>query len=386
MDCRPTGPELKRRRLGQSLFAAALLVPACARAQPQQVQTSAGPVRVEVLAERLVHPWGMALLPDARLLVTERPGRLRVVSRDGRLSSPLRGVPEVFAQRQGGLLDVALDPEFAANRRVYLSYAEPGARGTAGTAVARGRLATDATALEEVQVIWRQQPKVDGGLHFGSRLVFAPDGRLFVTLGERNEFDPAQDLSGTLGTVVRIEPDGGVPRDNPFVGREGARPEIWSYGHRNIQAAAIHPQSGALWIAEMGPRGGDELNRPEAGRNYGWPLVSWGSHYSGRDIPDPPTRPDLAGPVHQWTPVISPSGMVFYAGDAFPAWRGDMLIGGLSARGIARLRLADRGVQGEERILLGARIRDVEQEPDGAILALTDAENGQVLRLTPAGR
>ncbi|WP_372620389.1 PQQ-dependent sugar dehydrogenase [Falsiroseomonas sp.] len=365
------------------LFAAALLLPACAQAQPREVQTSAGTVRVEVLADGLVHPWAVAVLPDGRLLVTERPGRLRLVSRQGELSPPLDGVPEVFARRQGGLLDVALDPDFAGNRRIYLSYAEPGEGGTAGTAVARGRLNAEATALEEVRVIWRQQPKVEGGNHFGSRLVFAPDGRLIVTLGDRYEFDPAQDLSGTIGMVVRIEPDGGVPPDNPFVNRSNARPEIWSYGHRNIQAAAIHPETGALWVAEMGPRGGDELNLVEAGRNYGWPLVSWGRHYSGQGIPDPPTRPDLAGSVHQWTPVIAPSGMVFYTGEAFPGWRGDMLIGGLRAQGIVRLRLADGGVQNEERIALGARIRDVAQAPDGAILALTDQSNGQVLRLSP---
>jgi glucose/arabinose dehydrogenase len=362
---------------------AALLLPACAQAQPQQVQTSSGAVRVEVVADGLASPWGMAVLPDGRLLVTEHPGRLRVVTQDGQVSPALRGVPQVSAQGQGGLLDVVLDPAFAENRRIYLSFAEPGEGGAAGTAVARARLNADATALEGTEVIWRQQ-KVDGGNHFGSRLVFTRDGNLFVALGERYKFDPAQDLSNTLGTVVRIAPDGSVPRDNPFVGRDGARPEIWSYGHRNIEAAALHPETGELWIAEMGPRGGDELNRPEAGRNYGWPLVSWGNHYNGQDIPDPPTRPDLAGSVHQWTPVISPSGMVFYTGDAFPDWRGDMLIGGLSARAVVRVRLRDGAVQGEERIGLGARIRDVAQGPDGSILVLTDAEDGRLLRLTPA--
>jgi glucose/arabinose dehydrogenase len=374
---------VRRRALARLLCAAALLLPACAQAQPRDVQTSAGTVRVEQLANGLVRPWGLAVLPDGRLLVTERPGRLRVVSRQGELSPPLGGVPEVFARRQGGLLDVALDPDFGANGRVYLSYAEPGEGGTAGTAVAQGRLNAEASALEDVRVIWRQQPKVEGGNHFGSRLAFAPDGRLFVALGDRYAFDPAQDLSGTIGKVVRIEPDGSVPRDNPFVNRSNARPEIWSYGHRNIQAAAIHPRTGELWVAEMGPRGGDELNRVEAGRNYGWPLVSWGRHYSGQGIPDPPTHPELAGSVHQWTPVIAPSGMMFYTGEAFPGWRGDMLIGGLQAQGIVRLRLTDGGVQNEERIALGARIRDVAQAPDGAILALTDQSNGQVLRLSP---
>jgi glucose/arabinose dehydrogenase len=380
---RPTGPDRRCPPLAALLVVAALLLPACAQAQPQQVQTSSGAVRVEVVADGLASPWGMAVLPDGRLLVTEHPGRLRVVTQDGQVSPALRGVPQVSAQGQGGLLDVVLDPAFAENRRIYLSFAEPGEGGAAGTAVARARLNADATALEGTEVIWRQQ-KVDGGNHFGSRLVFTRDGNLFVALGERYKFDPAQDLSNTLGTVVRIAPDGSVPRDNPFVGRDGARPEIWSYGHRNIEAAALHPETGELWIAEMGPRGGDELNRPEAGRNYGWPLVSWGNHYNGQDIPDPPTRPDLAGSVHQWTPVISPSGMVFYTGDAFPDWRGDMLIGGLSARAVVRVRLRDGAVQGEERIGLGARIRDVAQGPDGSILVLTDAEDGRLLRLTPA--
>lgn len=347
--------------------------------------------QITTVAQGLEHPWALAMLPDGRMLVTERPGRLRFVDRDGTLSEPISGTPRVWAEGQGGLLDVALHPSFGTNQLVYLTYAEPGANGTAGTAVARGRL--EGNQLTDVQVIFRQQPKVEGPNHFGSRLIWAPDGKLFVALGERFKFEPAQDLSGHLGTIVRINDDGSVPPDNPFVGRAGARPEIWTYGHRNIEAAAIQPSSGRLWVAEMGPRGGDELNIPEAGRNYGWPLVSWGQHYpnsrGGGDIPDPTTRPDFAGSVHQWTPVISPSGMIFYSGDMFPGWRGEALIGGLTANGIVRVRLDGDRFGSERRIDLGARIREVEQGPDGAVYALTDESNGRILRLSataPAAR
>ena len=281
----------------------------------------------------------------------------------------------VYAEGQGGLLDVALDPNFATNSLVYLSYAEPG-DGGASTAVARGRLNAAGTALENVQVVFRQLPKVSGNGHFGSRLVFARDGTLFVTLGDRRKFDPAQDLASHIGKIVRINPDGSVPRDNPFVGRAGVRPEIWSYGIRNSQGATLHPQTGALWEVEHGPRGGDELNIPEPGKNYGWPLVSWGAHYSGQYIPKPPTRPDLTPPIQQWTPVISPSGMTFYTGEVFAAWRGNLLIGGLSARSLIRLTLQGERVAAEERIALGARIRDVRQGPDGAVYALTDHSDG----------
>ena len=345
--------------------------------------TQAEQVQVTTFARGLTHPWGMAFLPDGRLLVTERPGRLRVVSPDGQASAPVQGVPAVFAEGQGGLLDVALDPDFTGSRRIYLSFAEAGPNGTASTAVARGRLDETATRLQEVQVIFRQEPKVSGGNHFGSRLAFSPQGQLFVTSGERFKFQPAQDLASGLGKVMRINPDGSVPPDDPFVGRADARPEIWSYGHRNVQGAAINPATGALWIHEFGPRGGDELNIPEPGRNYGWPLVSWGRHYTGEAIPAPTTRPDLAGSVRHWTPVISPSGMIFYTGDAFPGWHGNILIGGLTARGIIRLELNGNNVTGEHRIALGHRIRDVEQGPDGTIYAATDEGDGEILRLMP---
>ena len=349
-------------------------------AQPQRVVTQAGPVAVDVVAGGLVHPWGMAFLPDGRLLVTERPGRLRIVGRDGGLSRPLAGTPEVVAQGQGGMLDVALDPDFRNNRLVYLSYSQPGGGG-ASTALGRGRLGDD--RIEGFTVIFRQEPKVPGPNHFGGRIVFAPDGSLFLTTGERFKFDPAQDLASHLGKIIRINPDGSLPRDNPFARTEGAKPEIWSYGHRNIQAAAINPQTGSLWIGEMGPRGGDELNLPEPGRNYGWPLVSWGTHYDGTPIPNPTTRPDLTDAIKQWTPVISPSGMIFYTGDLFPAWRGNALIGSLTQGALVRLAVDRSRVTGEEIISLGARIRDVAQGPDGAVYLLTDHDDGNVLRLRP---
>jgi glucose/arabinose dehydrogenase len=341
--------------------------------------TKAGTIKVETVATGLSHPWGLAFLPDGRMLVTERSGTLRLVSKDGKLSEPLSGVPKVVAMGQGGLLDVAIDPDFKSNNLVYLTYSEPG-EGGAGTAVARGKLGE--SGLDGAEVIFRQEPKVGGGNHFGSRLVFAPDGKLFVTLGERFTFTPAQDLTNDLGKIVRINPDGSVPKDNPFVGRTDARPEIWSYGHRNPQGAAIHPETGKLWETEFGPMGGDELNIPQAGANYGWPVVSWGSHYTGEDIPDPPTHPEFADAIYHWNPVISPSGITFYTADAIPGWKGNLLIGGLSEQAIVRLTLDGEKVVDEERIPMGARIRDVVQGPDGAVYALTDEGNGEILRLT----
>ena len=341
--------------------------------------TKVGTIKVETVATGLSHPWGLAFLPDGRMLVTERSGTLRLVSKDGKLSEPLSGVPKVVVAGQGGLLDVAIDPDFKSNSLVYLTYSEPG-EGGAGTAVARGKLGE--SGLDGVEVIFRQEPKVGGGNHFGSRLAFAPDGKLFVTLGERFTFTPAQDLTNDLGKIVRINPDGSVPKDNPFVGRTDARPEIWSYGHRNPQGAAIHPETGKLWETEFGPRGGDELNIPQAGANYGWPVVSWGSHYTGEDIPDPPTHPEFADAIYHWNPVISPSGITFYTADAIPGWKGNLLIGGLSEQAIVRLTLDGEKVVDEERIPMGARIRDVVQGPDGAVYALTDEGNGEILRLT----
>jgi aldose sugar dehydrogenase len=369
-----------------SLFFAAFLsagaLIACAKEKERVVETDEGALKVETVAGGLEHPWGLAFLPDGRMLVTERAGRLRIVGPDGTKSDPVKGVPEVVAEGQGGLLDVALDPKFDENRLVYLSYAERG-DGGAGTAVARGKLGED--SLSDVEVIWRQKPKVEGrSLHFGSRLVFAQDGTLFITTGDRFEFAPAQDLSTSIGKILRINPDGSVPQDNPFMGQDGVLPEIYSYGHRHAQGAAIQPETGALWETEFGPLGGDELNLIAPGKDYGWPAVSWGKHYSGTEIPDPPTRPELTDAIKQWTPVISPSGITFYAADTIPGWKGNLLIAGLSSQGIVRLTVEGDKVTGEERIPLGARIRNVVQGPDGAVYALTDAGKGQILRLSPA--
>ncbi|CAO3434659.1 PQQ-dependent sugar dehydrogenase [Azospirillum endophyticum] len=370
---------------------AAPFAPALAQSQTgaaqstKTVRTSSGPVAVSRVADGLERPWGIDFLPDGRALVTEKPGRLRILARDGSLSSPLAGTPKIFNQGQGGLMDVAVDPDFARNRTIYLAYAEPGEDGTAGTALGRGTL-TD-RGIEDFKVVFRQSPKVDGGNHFGTRIAFAPDGHIFLTLGERYKFDPAQKRDNTLGKVVRLNRDGSVPKDNPFAGEGATAGAIWSYGHRNIEAAAIDPRTGSLWIAEMGPMGGDELNRPEAGRNYGWPLVSWGKHYDGRDIPDPPTRKEFADAVIHWTPVISPSGMVFYTGGLFRDWQGSALIGGLSAKGLVRVAIDETGGTGAkevERIPLDARIRDVAQGPDDALYVITDAADGAVLRLAPA--
>ena len=341
-------------------------------------------VQVQSIAKGLEHPWGLEFLPDKRMLVTERPGRLRLVGADGRVSEPLTGVPEIYASGQGGLLDVAVSPTFAKDRLVYLSFAEAG-EGGAGTAVARGRLGE--RGLEDTKVIWRQQPKVGGANHWGSRIVFYRDGTLFVTLGERfNHSERAQDLSATLGKVVRINPDGSAPRDNPFVNRAAALPEIWSYGHRNVQAAALHPETGQLWTVEHGARGGDELNHPEAGKNYGWPVISYGTHYTYLKIGEGTAKPGMEQPVYYWDPVIAPSGMVIYTGELFAGWKNNFLIGSLTPGGLVRLVMKDGKVAQEERYLgdLRERIRDVRQGPDGSLYLLTDSRDGQILRITPA--
>jgi glucose/arabinose dehydrogenase len=333
----------------------------------------------------LEHPWGMAFLPDGDILITERPGRLRVL-REGVLDpAPLDGVPEVYASGQGGLLDVALDPDFATNRLIYLSYAEPG-EGGAGTAVARGRLGEG--QLEDVQVIYRQQPKVEGSGHFGSRLVFAEDGTLFVTQGDRQAYrEQAQDLGSGLGKLVRINPDGSIPKDNPFVGRSGARPEIYSYGHRSMQAAALHPETGQLWTVEHGARGGDELNHPEKGKNYGWPVITYGRDYSGAKIGEGTGKQGMEQPVYYWDPVIAPSGAVWYTGDRYPGWKGSLLVGSLQPGALVRLTVEDGKVTEEERHLaeLGDRIRDVQQGPDGLLYVVTDEDEGRLIRVVPKG-
>lgn len=368
------------------VLALSLYAGAASAQQARTIETRSGPVRVEIIAQSLQNPWGMAFLDKERMLVTERPGRLRIVTLEGEVSQPLKGVPQVFARGQGGLLDVALSPDFASDRLVYLTFSEPGPNATAGTALARGRLNANADALEETAILFRQQPKVDGGQHFGSRIAFSREGHVFVTTGDRGKMAPAQDAATHIGAVVRIARDGSAPKDNPFIGKAGARPELWSHGHRNIQGAAIHPQTGALWLHEMGPRGGDEVNIARAGKNYGWPLVSWGDHYDGGDIPDPPTRPEFEGSVYVWKPSIAPSGMAFYAGALFPDWRGSLLAGALVGQAIVRLTLDGERVTSEERIRLGARIRDVEIGPDGAVYALTDEGNGKLMRLSPAAK
>ncbi|MDQ2669913.1 MAG: PQQ-dependent sugar dehydrogenase [Gemmatimonadota bacterium] len=345
-----------------------------------------GVVRSEVVARGLEHPWALAILPDGRFLVTERPGRMRIVSADGSLSAPLTGVPEVAAVGQGGLLDVTLHPDFAENRLVYFSFSEPGTGGTASTAVGRGRLGE--RGLESVEIIYRQQPKVQSRGHYGSRIVFDRDGHLFITQGDRmNQRPLVQDLSTGIGKIMRIAEDGSVPDDNPFVTRDGALPEIWSYGHRNVQAAALHPETGQLWTVEHGARGGDELNHPEAGKNYGWPVITYGVDYSGERIGEGAARAGMEQPVYYWDPVIAPSGMVWYTGDAFPGWRGSVLIGSMSPGALVRLVLDNGRVTREERYLadLDVRFRDVQQGSDGLIYVVTDEDDGQLLRLRPAG-
>jgi len=341
--------------------------------------------RIETLADGLEHPWGLAFLPDGGLLITERPGRLRLY-KDGALQSgPIAGVPEVVARGQGGLLDVALHPDFAGNGLVYLSYAGAGEDG-ANTEVARARF--DGAALQDLAVIFRAEPKVGGGNHFGSRLRFAGDGTLYVTLGDRFRYmKEAQSLGNHLGTIVRLNDDGSVPDDNPFVGRRDARPEIFSYGHRNVQGLAVQPGTGALWAHEHGPQGGDELNILKPGANYGWPAITYGIDYSGAIISDKTAAPGMEQPVVYWVPSIAPSGMAFYDGDAFPEWRGDLFLGALSHLHLRRLEIEGDKVVAQEELLTGlsARIREVRAGPDGYLYVLTDSADGRLLRLAPAG-
>jgi glucose/arabinose dehydrogenase len=342
---------------------------------------------VAVLADDLEHPWAVEPLPGGDLLVTERPGRLRVVSAAGVVGAPIQGVPPVDAGGQGGLLDVALAPAFATDRTLFWSYTEPRDGGNA-TSVARGVLSADRTRLDDVRVVFRSLPVYDGDKHFGSRIVIAPDGMLFVTLGERSDAPmrpQAQRLDSHLGKIVRIAPDGASPRDNPFVGQADALPEIWSLGHRNVQAAALDAQ-GRLWEIEHGTRGGDELNLVRKGSNYGWPLAAYGIEYRGAPIAgSSTTRSGTEQPVYYWDPVIAPSGMQFYAGAAFPAWRGDLFVGGMIAKALVRLRIAEDRVVGEEHLLAdrGRRVRDVREGPDGALYVVTDESNGQLWRIAP---
>ncbi len=372
-------------RLLPTMFAMAML--STLAAWPS---TSAHAQRTTTVAEGLAHPWGLAFLPDGRWLVTERPGNLRIVNPDGRIGAPLPGLPPVFASGQGGLLDVAIDPDFARNRLVYWSFSEPADTGAsgAGTAVARGKLDVDAgrERITDARVIFRQKDKVGGGGHFGSRLVFDRSGRLYITLGDRyTRKDDAQNLSTHFGKIVRIESDGKVPFDNPFAKTVRALPEVWSYGHRNVQGAALHPDTGELWATEHGPQGGDELNRVQRGGNHGWPVITYGRNYVvGTTIGDGTERVDVVAPLRHWVPKsIAPSGMTFVTSDRYPDWKGHLLIGALAGQRLVLLKLDGARVVDEVPLLTGlnARIRDVRQGPDGYVYVLTDDVRGKLVRI-----
>jgi glucose/arabinose dehydrogenase len=371
------------RRVG-ALAAAIVLILAGGMAWAKTIKTSEHTFRVVKIVAGLEHPWGLAFLPDGRMLVTERPGRLRIV-RDGRLEpQPVSGLPPIVAHGQGGLLDVALHPRFAENGLVYLSYAGPG-KGGIGTEVARGRLVGN--RLEEVQVIFRMEPKSGARQHFGSRLVFDRTGFLYITLGDRGDKERAQRPGDHAGSVIRLHDDGRVPADNPFVGKPGWKPEKFTLGNRNMQGAALHPQTGELWTHEHGPQGGDEINVMRAGINYGWPVTTYGVNYGiGTKIGEGTHKAGMAQPLHYWVPSIAPSGMAFYTGEKFPRWRGDLFIGALRDEMLVRLRLDGEKVVSEERMLKGVlgRIRDVRQGPDGYIYLLTDESDGELVRLEPA--
>jgi glucose/arabinose dehydrogenase len=346
------------------------------------------------VAEGLQNPWSLAFLPGGKMLVTERPGRLRVVSADGKLSPAVTGLPAVFARGQGGLLDVVLDPAFAKNNLIYWSFSEPKEDGTNNTAVARGKFVDDPAAprVDEVQVIYHQRPSLNSPLHFGSRLVFGRDGTLFVTQGERSIIPgrmQSQKMDSGLGKIVRINADGSIPKDNPYVGKEGVLPEIWSYGHRNVQAAALHPTTGELWEVEYGARGGDEINIARKTKDYGWPTITYGIEYAGGPIGAGITAQDgMEQPLYYWDPIIGPSGMIFYTGSLFPAWKGNMFIGGHGTLDLVRLVLDGEKVIGEERLMKDLmpkpeRIRDVRQGPDGAIYMVTDSATGRIIKIVP---
>lgn len=350
-------------------------------------------VETQTIASGLPQLWAMEFLPDGRVLVTAKRGAMHIVGADGTAGPPISGVPEVIDRGQGGLLDVALAPDFSQSGMIYFSFSEPRGGRENGTSVARARLETDdqgGGALTGTEVIFRQTPAYAGDKHFGSRLAFAPDGTLFVTVGERSDTpirDQAQDISSGLGKIFRINPDGSVPNDNPFVGREGAQPEIWSYGHRNLQSATIDA-NGRLWTVEHGPRGGDELNRPQPGRNYGWPVITYGINYNGAPIGDGITSKDgMEQPIYYWDPVIAPSGMDVYDANAIPEWQGALLVGGLQSRGLVVLRMEDDKVATEEWVPLDARVRDVKVGSDGAVYALAEqrGRGSSIVRIAPAG-
>jgi glucose/arabinose dehydrogenase len=373
---------LGRRRLLTASAAAAVAAPAIVRAQ-QVLRSSKGSYSLRMLTLDLEQPWGMAFLPDGRLLITERPGRLRIFA-NGRLErAPVGGLPKVYARGQGGLLDVCLHPDFARNARLYLTYSGEG-EGGAATVLARAEFRNN--ALVGVQPIFEALPRTSGGLHFGSRVVFDRAGLLYVTCGERYQMQRAQNLADLGGKVVRLRDDGTVPPDNPFVGREGARPEIFTYGHRNPQGMAMHPGTGRIWLVEHGPRGGDELNLLKAGANYGWPRATHGIDYSGSTISPNKSLPGMEDPVRVWVPSISPSGLAFYTGDRFPGWKGSVFTGALSDNALIRIELDGDRYVGEERLLVDLLpyIRDVRQGPDGLLYVVTHTDSGGLYRLEPA--
>ena len=393
--CLMVAPRLLRRGAGvdPSPPNARGQVPAFAEQTRAPVRRSSVAFDVVTVARGLENPWGLAFLPSGRMLVTERPGRLRIVAADGTLSPEVSGLPRVAADGQGGLLDVALDPAFATNGLIYWSYAEPRAGAMNNTAVARGTLVDGAApGVDHVRVIYHQVPSMVSAAHFGGRLVFARDGTLFITQGERSILEgrmQAQRLNSLLGKIVRLNADGSIPNDNPFVGAAGARPEIWSLGHRNVQAAALHPETGELWEVEHGTRGGDEINIARKGQDYGWPTIAYGIEYFGRPITGNITAKDgMEQPRYYWDPVIGPSGMAFYTGSLFPEWKGSLFVGGHQTEDLVRLTLEGDKIVGEERLLTDLKpkrekIRDVRQGPDEALYLLTDSAAGRILKLVP---
>jgi glucose/arabinose dehydrogenase len=374
------------------MVCAALLAASCSPCDAQVFRSSAGDIAVETVARGLEHPWALAILPDRRILVTERPGRMRIVGKDGKLSPALPGVPRVAASGQGGLHDVVLDRGYAENHTIYFCYAEPAAGG-ARTALARARLVDDSTPdsvprirLDDVKVIFHQEGPLSSGNHFGCRIAQTPDDNLFMSAGEHfTTRDQAQNLGNHLGKIIRIRPDGSVPPDNPFVGRAGSKSEIWSYGHRNPQGLALHPTTGKLWEHEHGPRGGDEINIIDRAKNYGWPVIGYGIDYNGAKIHESTQKAGMEQPIWYWVPSIAPSGMTFMTGGLFPAWRGNLFVGALAGEILVRLELDGEKVLKEERLLqqLRERIRDVRQGPDGALWLVTDNSSGRLLRVTP---
>lgn len=380
------------RHLAQAIILASAALALAASAKPgdsKVITSKTGKLQVTTIAEGLQNPWGIAFLPNGDMLVTERSGSMRIVSANGTLGAPIANVPKVAAQGQGGLLDVVLAPDFASSQKIYFSYAEPGdaSKGESGNSTAVSSAVLKDNALHQVTRLFSQQPKVASSAHFGSRLIWAPDGTLFITLGDRwSEKDRAQTLDNHQGKVVRINADGSIPADNPFVKTPGALPEIWSYGHRNVQGGAIHPVSKALWTGEHGPQGGDELNLTQAGKNYGWPVITYGENYGGGKIGEGTHKAGMEQPVYKWVPSIATAGFIFYTGDQFPQWKNNILLTSLREQTLVRLQLEGDKVVSEERLLkkeIGERLRHIAQGPDGLVYIISDESNGKIFRLSP---